>query len=562
MRSAVRRIAAACVAGALAITLAACAESQRDSGTEQGGAGATGGTMVFGAAGAPRSFDPLFAQDGETFRVSRQIYDTLITYKQGTSELTPGLATDWTPSPDGTEWTFTLREGVKFHDGTDFNAEAVCFNFNRWFNLPSAAAQSQAIYYYETFGGYSNNLTEDTTDPVYNSCQAPNPTTAVVKLNRAKGAFPAAFGLTSLSISSPAALQQYNGDEVTQSGESFSYSAYANEHPTGTGPFRFESYDRTNQTITLVRNDQYWGEPAKLDRLIFRVIPDENARKQELQAGTIDGFDYPSAADWPALEEAGNQVLVRPVFNILYLGINEAKKPTPNPAMADVRVRQAIAHAIDRESLVRTQLPEGAVVATQFIPDTVAGYNPDLQPIPYDPERARALLAEAGASNLTLDFYYPTEISRPYMPNPTNIFTAVAENLRQVGITVNPVAQPWNGGYLDSVQVNGVHDLHLLGWTGDYNDAGNFLGSFFGSAGNEFGLTQDSPIIAGIDKADATVGEEAHAAAYRDVNRLIMEQLPGVPLSSSPPAIVVRQGVTGLIPSPLTDERFLTVSVD
>ncbi|TWF77088.1 peptide/nickel transport system substrate-binding protein [Pseudonocardia hierapolitana] len=559
MRSAARRISAACVAGALAITLAACAESQRDSGDEQGGAGATGGTMVFGAAGAPRSFDPLFAQDGETFRVSRQIYDTLITYKQGTSELTPGLATEWSPSPDGTEWTFTLREGVKFHDGTDFNAEAVCFNFNRWFNLPSAAAQSQAIYYYELFGGYANNLTDDTTDPVYNSCQAPNPTTAVVKLNRAKGAFPAAFGLTSLSISSPAALQQYNGDEVTQSGESFAYSSYAMEHPTGTGPFRFESYDRTNQTITLARNDQYWGEPAKLERLIFRVIPDENARKQELQAGTIDGFDYPSAADWPSLEQAGFQVLVRPVFNILYLGINQK-----NPALQDVRVRQAIAHALDRESMVRNQLPEGAVVATQFIPDTVSGYNPDIAPIPYDPERARALLAEAGQSNLTLNFYYPTEVSRPYMPNPTNIFTALAENLRQVGITVNPVARPWNGGYLDDVQVNGVQDLHLLGWTGDYNDAGNFIEGFFGSPGPEFGLTlpKDAAIVDSIAKADATVGEEAHAAAYRDANRIIMEQLPGVPLSSSPPGIVVRQGVNGLIPSPLTDERFLTVSVD
>jgi peptide/nickel transport system substrate-binding protein len=560
MRSAARRISAACVAGALAITLAACAESQRDSGTEQGGAGATGGTMVFGAAGVPRSFDPLFAQDGETFRVSRQIYDTLITYKQGTSELTPGLATKWEPSPDGKEWTFTLREGVKFHDGTDFNAEAVCFNFNRWFNLPTAAAQSQAIYYYELFGGYANNLTKDTTDPVYNSCQAPNPTTAVVKLNRAKGAYPAAFGLTSLSISSPAALQQYNGDEVKQSGESFTYSSYANEHPTGTGPFKFESYDRTNQTITLVRNDQYWGEKAKLDRLIFRVIPDENARKQELQAGTIDGFDYPSAADWPSLKSAGFQVLVRPVFNILYLGINKKN----NPALKDVRVRQAIAYALDRQSLVRNQLPEGAVVATQFVPDTVSGYNPDIPPIPYDPEKARALLAEAGASNLTLNFYYPTDISRPYMPNPTNIFTALAENLRQVGITVNPVAKPWNGGYLDDVQVNGVQDLHLLGWTGDYNDAGNFVEGFFGSPGPEFGLSEadDGAIINSIKTADGTVGEEAHAAAYRETNRVIMEQLPAVPLSSSPPAIVVRKGVNGLIPSPLTDERFLTVSVD
>jgi peptide/nickel transport system substrate-binding protein len=560
MKSAARRLSAVLAAGALAVTLAACAESQRGDGEGQGGAGAGGGTMVFGAPGAPDNFDPLFAQDGETFRPARQMFDTLITYRQGSSELAPGLATEWSSNPEGTEWTFTLREGVTFHDGTPFNAEAVCFNFDRWFNLPTAAAQSQAIYYYETFGGYSNNLTAGVTDPVYNSCSAPNPNTAVVRLNRNKGAFPAAFGLTSLSISSPTALQQYNADRVEQSGEAFTYSAYATEHPTGTGPFKFESYDRANGTITLVRNDQYWGEPAKLDRLIFRVIPDENARRQELQAGTIDGYDLPSPADWRSLEEAGFNVLQRPVFNILYLGINQKN----NPALADVRVRQAIASAIDRESLVRNQLPEGAVVASQFVPDTVAGYNPDLQPIPYDPDRARALLAEAGASNLTVNFYYPTEVTRPYMPNPTNIFTAIAENLRQVGITVNPVAQPWNGGYLDSVQVTGSQDLHLLGWTGDYNDAGNFLESFFGAPGPEFGLTlpEDAPIIEGIARADATVGEEQHAAAYREVNRVIMEQLPGVPLSSSPPAIVVRDGVEGLIPSPLTDERFLTVSVN
>src|SRR5688572_4578738 len=147
MRSAARRLSAACTAGALAVTLAACAASERDPGPEQGGAGATGGTMVFGAPGAPEHFDPIFATDGETFRPSRQIYDTLITYQQGTAELTPGLATEWTPSPDGLAWTFTLREGVTFHDGTPFNAEAVCFNFNRWYNLPSAAAQNQAEYY-------------------------------------------------------------------------------------------------------------------------------------------------------------------------------------------------------------------------------------------------------------------------------------------------------------------------------------------------------------------------------------------------------------------------------
>ena len=107
------------------------------------------------------------------------------------------------------------------------------------------------------------------------------------------------------------------------------------------------------------------------------------------------------------------------------------------------------------------------------------------------------------------------------MPNPTNIFTALSENLRQVGITVNPVAQPWNGGYLDSVNVNGVQDLHLLGWTGDYNDAGNFVGTFFGRPKPEFGFTNDA-LFGAIAAADATVDPAAKDAAYEQVNRDIM----------------------------------------
>jgi peptide/nickel transport system substrate-binding protein len=511
---------------------------------------------VFGVPGAPDNFDPLFAQDGETFRPARQMFDTLITYKQGTSDLEPGLALEWTPSADFTEWTFKLREGVKFHDGTDFNAEAVCFNFNRWLNLPNAAAQAQAIYYSDTFEGFASNQASATGTPVYNSCSAPDPATAVVKLNKAKGAFPAAFGLTSLSMSSPAALQQYNADQVEQSGEAFTYGPYATEHPTGTGPFKFESYDRTANVITLARNDDYWGEKAKVDKLIFKVIPDANARKQELQAGTIDGYDYPAPADWESLKSGGFDVLVRPVFNILYLGINQKN----NPALQDIRVRQAIAYATDRESLVRNQLPEGAVVATQFLPATVDGYAADLQPIPYDPEKAKQLLAEAGQSNLTVNFYYPTEVTRPYMPDPVNIFTALQENLRQAGITVNAVPQPWNGGYLDSITANGVHDLHLLGWTGDYNDAGNFVGTFFGRNKPEFGIT-DTALFQEVGAADATVDPAAHAAAYEQVSRdLMTKYLPAVPLSSSPPAIVVRDNISGVIPSPLTDERFYTVS--
>ena len=545
-----RSVLAVLAAGLTLASLVSCAASQRE-----GGGGAQD-TFVFGVAGAPKNFDPIFNDDGESFRPQRQMLETLIAYKPGTAELEPGLATSWTPSDGGKTWTFALRQGVKFHDGTPFDAAAVCANFDRWFNMPGAAAQSQMIYYGDVFEGFAHNEGDTQGRPVYKDCQASDPNTAVLHLTRFKGAFPGAFGLTSLSISSPAALKQYNADQVTQSGDSFSYSAYANEHPTGTGAYKFGGFDKANNTITLLRNDDYWGDKAKTAKLIFKIIPDENARKQELRAGTIDGYDYPSPADLTSLRGDGFQILARKPFNILYLGINQKN----NPALKDLRVRQALAYGINRQALVQNKMPEGAVVPANVMPEAVAGYAPDAEAYPYDPAKAKALLAEAGASNLKLNFYYPTEVTRPYMPNPTDIFSVVAEDLKQIGITVNPVPEPWNGGYKDDVQKAGKQDLHLLGWTGDYNDPGNFIGTFFGRPKAEFGF--DTPaLFEEMSAADATVDPAAHAAAYQQVNRDIMAKfLPAVPLSSSPAFIVVNKDVHGLIPSPLTNEEFGPVS--
>jgi peptide/nickel transport system substrate-binding protein len=549
-----RRIALVGLVGALTVAMSACASEREEDGSA--GEGKTGGTLVFGAAGNPKNFDPIFAEDGETFRVDLQMYETLLRDKMGTAELEPGLAEKWESSNDGKSWTFTLRQGIKFHDGTPLNAEAVCFNFDRWFNLKGAAAQTEAFYYNDVFEGYANNEGEAAGDPVYKSCEVKDEATLTVNLNTAKGAFPDAFALTAFSISSPEALQKYNADEVTQTGESFSYPAYAREHPTGTGPFKFESFDRGAGTVTLVRNEDYWGEKAKLDRIIFRTIPDENARKQELKSGTIDGYDLPSPADYNSLKEAGANVMIRPPFNILYLGINQ----TNNPKLRDVRVRKAIEYAINKEQLVQNRLPEGASARNQFLPGPdVDGFTDAVEKHEYDPQKAKSLLAEAGAENLKLKFYVPTEVTRPYMPDPQELARALAVDLKAAGITVELVARPWNGGYLEDVQ-QGKQDIHLLGWTGDYADAGNFLGTFFGRPKREFGF--DNPkIFNALSEADALVtDEEAQKKAYEDASVLISQYVPAVPLSSSPPAIVVNENIKGLIPSPLTRERFVTVS--
>jgi peptide/nickel transport system substrate-binding protein len=561
------RVLAASAAALTAVTLSACASSDRDSGGDGGGdtAEQSGGTLVFGAAGDPAMLDPAFGSDGETFRVSRQIFEGLLGNELGGTEPVPELAEDWEVSDDGLEYTFALREGVKFHDGTDFNAEAVCFNFDRWYNFEGLATSPSASYYYQAvFGGFAS--TPDTPS-IYESCEATDENTAVITLTQVTSKFPAALALPSFSIQSPTALEEYNADEVSGSEDALTYSEYALEHPVGTGPFKFDSWDRGNGEVTIVRNDDYWGEPALLDEVIFRTISDGNTRRQELEAGSIDGYDFVAPADYDTLGDAGFQVLPRDPFNILYLGFNGGNVPNTqaNPALQDERVRQAIAYAINREEIVTSLLPDGAEVATQFMPPTVDGWADDVTTYEYDPDRARQLLAEAGQENLTLRFFYPTDVSRPYLPDPAAMFQVISQDLTDVGITIEPTALPWNPDYLNAVQA-GQADIHLLGWTGDYNDAYNFIGTFFAEASNnqasaEFGAFSAPEIFEALATADAEPDPANRTEQYQEANRLIMDYLPGVPISHSPPALVVAENVQGLEPSPLTAEVFSTVSL-
>ena len=229
-----------------------------------------------------------------------------------------------------------------------------------------------------------------------------------------------------------------------------------------------------------------------------------------------------------------------------------------------MRVRKAIYMALNRDQMVKTQLPEGAEVATQFIPKTVAGYNTALTPVAYDPEGAKKLLKDAGAEGMTLQFAYPSEVSRPYMPDPMKIHAAFKTDLEAVGIKVEVVTKPWNGGYLDGVD-KGQFDAWLLGWTGDYNSANNFIGTFFSAPTNDFhtyATDFGTTLTEELRAADGIVDEAERNTAYEGLNKKIMEEyLPGLAISHSPPALVVGKGVTGVVASPLTAEMFDTATV-
>jgi len=529
-----------------ALALAGCTSQRDDNGGGDAG-GDVDSTFVFGASGDPSSLDPAFASDGESFRISRQIFEGLVGVESGTADPAPMLAESWTQSDDGLSYTFQLKEGVKFHDDTEFNADAVCFNFDRQNNF-TGIAQSESLSYYwgKIMRGYA-----DTGTSIYGGCEAASPTEVTITLTEPFAGFIPALSLPAFAIQSPAALEEYKADEVGGTSEAPTLSEYAQAHPTGTGPFKFDSWE-PGAEATVSAYDGYWGEQGQVQQVIFRVIGDTTARRQALESGSIDGYDLVAPADLGALESAGYMLTNRDPFNILYLGMNQA-----NPALSDIRVRQAIAHAIDKQQLVTQVLPEGTTVASQFMPDSVIGFNSGVTTYDFDQAAAKSLLAEAGftdANPLTLTFNYPVNISRPYMPNPEQIFTNLQSQLQAVGIVLNPVSNEW-GEYLDLIQGGSDHGIHLLGWTGDYNDPDNFVGTFFGATSNEWGF-DNAELFSALTSARGIATEAEQDPAYQAVNEQIATFLPGIPLANPVPTLAFAKRVTSYPASPVQDEVY------
>ena len=545
-----RRLGRILPLAALALVLVAGCGGDGDSG------GGGGGELVFGTASDPVVLDGALVSDGESLRPIDQMFEGLVTLKQGGTEVVPGLAESWEADAAGTAWTFTLRDGVEFHDGEPFNAEAVCFNFDRWYNFKGPFQLESATYYWQTvFGGFSDKKTPS----LYKSCEAVDETTVMINLTKASASFLGALALTNFTFASPKALQEFGADEGSVDEETGfkPTGTYGTEHPTGTGPFKFDSWTRGDRLV-MVRNDDYWGEKAKLERLIFRPIPDNAARLQALQNGDIQGYDLVEPQDISTIEgDSSLQILDRPAFNVAYVGINQKM-----PQMDKLEVRQAIAHGLDREAVVEKFYAGRGEVATQFMPPSLFGYADDVTEYPYDPAKAKSLLQQAGVQMpFQIDFWYPTDVSRPYMPDPKRNFEAFAASLNKSGFKVVPHSAPWSPDYLGAAQEGNAGHLHLLGWTGDFGDPDNFVGTFFQQPTDQFGFT-NAELTAKLDEAEAETDEARRTTLYEEANRMIMDFLPGVPYVHTEPAIAFDANVKGYVPSPVSLEPFSIVSIE
>ncbi len=325
-------------------------------------------------------------------------------------------------------------------------------------------------------------------------------------------------------------------------------------HPVGSGPFRFVEW-LPDQHITLARNDDYWGEPPALEQLTFRVIKEAPARFLALQAGTVHGIDNLSPDDIPAAQaDPQIEVYFRPPLNVGYLGINRA-----HPPFDDLRVRQAVALAINKAEIVAALYPPTAETAAQFVPPAVFGHTAGLADWPYDPEQARSLLDQAGYPDGFATTLWVMPVSRGYYPHPDRVGEAIQADLTEVGIQAEIVTYDW-GIYLERVFA-GQADLFLLGWMADYPDATNFLDTFFG-AGADASLGPQFPeLVELLQEAGSTTEPTARQALYDRANQFIHDHLPAVPIVHNSSALAFHTDVRGLRPSPLSLELFHPVSM-
>jgi peptide/nickel transport system substrate-binding protein len=540
--------------------------------TDGAGEPQQGGTLVFGGSRLASSLDPVLTSDGESFRILQQAYETLVDLAPGsTNELVGALAESWEGEPDGTEYVFQLREGVTFHDGTPFNADAVVANFERWQNLPEEM-QGSAYYYDQVFDGFGP-------DNLMAGIEATDELTVTITLREPNPAFLYGITLPCFAIVSPAVLESTNASDPSSTLGTDIVQA-------GTGPFMLEDYI-PDDSATLVRNEEYWDTPAYLDRVIIRPIADAQGRLDALRGGTVQGFDLVNPPDYETVESEGFTLVERQSFNTLYLGITPTARETvaglegdsarsdleeiyagEESPLQDPLVRQAVAMAIDREALIEPFYGGRGTVAHTFIPDTsqwAEDIAAGVEPVEFDPEGAAALLEEAGfgADNPpTIHFWYPTEVTRPYMPDPRGLHEAIVQMLENAGFAVESHSDIWDDpGYLFDAQ-NGYYDMHFLGWTGDWDDPGNFYGIHFGysqgAPAAQFACDVEG-LEDAINAADAEVEPEARAAAWAEAAGIIHENVCFHTLVHGDTALAFTAEVQGYEANPTGSESFKTV---
>ncbi|EAR53099.1 ABC peptide transporter, periplasmic binding protein [Oceanicola granulosus HTCC2516] len=497
-------------------------------------------TLVYCSEGSPEGFDPALYTSGTTFDASSHpIYNRLVEFKTGTTEVVPGLAESWEVSEDGMQVTFNLRPGVKFHSNDmftpsrDLNADDVIHSFERQMNTEGS---------WEYFQGMSM-------PDLIESIEKVDDMTVQFNLTRPEAPFIANMAMDFASIVS----KEYH-DAMAEAGT----PEMVNQAPIGTGPFQFVDY-QADAVIRYAANEDYWKEGLpKVDNLVFAITPDASVRYQRLQAGECHVMPYPNPADIEAMKEAeGIEVLEQEGLNVGYLAYNTTMEPFDNP-----EVRRALNMAIDKDAIIDVVFQGSGQVAKNPIPPTMWSYNDDIEDDPYDPEAARQMLADAGVEDLSMKIW-AMPVQRPYNPNARRMAELIQEDFSEVGVDVEIVSYEW-GEYLDRSRAIDRDGAILLGWTGDNGDPDNFLAVLLGCDGVENSNRAQwchEPFEELIQEAKTLSDQEERAELYREAQEIFKEQAPWATIAHSVVFMPVREEVEGYVVHPLGGHIFTEVGL-
>jgi peptide/nickel transport system substrate-binding protein len=470
------------------------------------------------------SLDLARVTDSESIEVAQTIFDGLVRWRPGTTDVEPGLAT-WQVSADGKRWTFLLRDGVHFHDGTTLDADAVVFSFERLLD-------PKHPYYLGGAGDYWRALLKDVT-----TVEAIDPRT--VEIDVARPYAPLLGDLAIFPIVSPTAVRRW-GDDFQN-------------HPVGSGPYAFESWSPGEQVV-LHRFDDYWDGSAGLERIVFEVVGDARQRLVDLESGSVDLATSILPDELPFVElHPDLQLHHAPGNDVSYLAFN-----FDHPPFDDVRVRRAANLAINKEPIVKLAFQGRATAADGALPPTSWAYHRATVTYGFDIEAGKKLIAEAVADgkldpNQTFKLYAPTT-PRLYMSQPERVARFLQAGLERVGLHTELVLQPYQQ-HRASVE-HGEHDMCVFGWIGDTGDPDDFLYTLFDRDNAQPGEAQnvafyrDAHVHDLLIQAQGAIAQDQRADLYAQVQDQLALDAVWVPIAHGELVVAGRAELDNVIVSP------------
>lgn len=505
-------------------------------------------TLIYCSEGSPEGFDPAPYTAGTTFDASsKPLYNRLVQFKPGTSEVVPGLAESWSVSKNGLEYTFKLRKGVKFHatkhfrPKRDFNADDVVFSFERQLKKDHPWHQYTAGIAWEYFNGMSM-------PDLLKSVEKVDDYTVKFVLNRPEAPMIANLAMDFASIMSAeyaAALEKSGNKEGM------------NQQPIGTGPFKFVAYQK-DAVIRYAAHKDYWAGKQAIDNLVFAITTDASVRQQKLKAGECHVAPYPNPADLADLKaDKSLQVMEQEGLNVGYLAYNTRVAPFDN-----AEVRRALNLAINKNSILDAVFQGAGKVAKNPIPPTMWSYNKAIKDDNYNPDRAKELLAKAGVKDLKMKIW-AMPVQRPYNPNARRMAELIQSDFSKIGVGVEIVSYEW-GEYLKKSKAKDRDGAVLLGWTGDNGDPDNFLAVLLGCdgvGGSNRAQWCNENFETLIQKAKTISDKGERTKLYEKAQEIFKRQAPWATIAHSVVFMPMSKKVTGYVMDPLGGHSFEGVNL-